>query len=64
MSSVTRLDVLKLYRNLLRYGETLKFTDKGYYKKRIRGEFQKNKILDNPEEIDFSWKVRKRSHFH
>ena len=44
--------VLGLYRTLLRKGRTLHYTDKGYYFKRIRSEFDKNKHLDKKEEIE------------
>lgn len=39
----TRSAVLQLYRDLLRYGRKLEFTDKEYYFLRIRHEFQSKK---------------------
>ena len=43
--------VIELYRNLLRKGKTLKLTDKQYYFRRIRAEFDKNKHLSQTEEV-------------
>ncbi|XP_055677016.1 MIEF1 upstream open reading frame protein [Lutzomyia longipalpis] len=48
--------VLNLYRQLLRYGERLKLTDKEYFKQRIRKEFQQNRDLTSPEDILFNFK--------
>ncbi|XP_076375217.1 mitochondrial ribosome and complex I assembly factor AltMIEF1 [Megalopta genalis] len=45
--------VLKLYRDLLRYGVNLKYTDKQYFRHRIRKSFKENKQLTDKEEIDF-----------
>lgn len=58
MSTPTAREVLRLYRNLLRYGEQLKFTDVKYYTGRIRTEFSKNKTLKSAEDIEFNFKVR------
>lgn len=49
--------VLQLYKDLLRYGQQLKLTDKDYYYSRIRKEFLKNKELTDPKSISFSFKV-------
>ena len=51
MTSVTRLKVISLYRQLLRYSESLKFTDKNYFCERIRGEYEKNKDLTDTKLI-------------
>lgn len=50
-------EVLQLYRNLLRYSRELKFTDKNYFKKRVRQEFEQNKELDSATDIEFNIKV-------
>jgi len=50
-------DVVRLYRNILRYGKQLEYTDKKYFKERIRTEFQKNKSLSNTEDQIFQYKV-------
>lgn len=56
--SVTKKEVLKLYKNLLSYSKSLTFTDRGYYRTRIIKEFEKNKTLTNAEDILHAFKVR------
>ena len=51
MTSVTRLKVISLYRQLLRYSENLQFTDKNYFCERIRCEYEKNRTLTDTERI-------------
>lgn len=48
-----RSKVLKLYKDLLRYGENLKYTDKLYFRYRIRKNFKQNRHLIDQAEIDF-----------
>lgn len=57
MSAPTRFEILRLYKDLLRYGQHLKFTDKDYFKKRIVIEFKKNKTKDNSKDIEFQYNV-------
>lgn len=57
MSTVTKIQILKLYKDLLRYGQNLTFTDKEYYSKRIRREFKKNRSLETPSDIEFNFEV-------
>ena len=45
MNLSNRSKVISLYRQLLRYSENLKYTDKSYFCHRIRGEYNKNKNL-------------------
>lgn len=45
--------ILKLYKHLLRYGEQLQFTDKQYYRRRIKETFKQNKTLTDENEIEF-----------
>ena len=52
MSSSTRSIALSLYRQLLRYGEKLYYTDKQYFNERIRGEFVKHKNLSDNKLIE------------
>lgn len=52
-----RNTVLKLYKDLLRYGENLKYTDKEYFRFRIRKNFKQNKDLIDQTEIDFQLQV-------
>ncbi|KAK5644874.1 hypothetical protein RI129_006174 [Pyrocoelia pectoralis] len=49
-------DILKLYKNLLRYGQELQYTDKHYFCKRIKNEFQQNRSLTDITEIQFNYK--------
>lgn len=58
MNRPTNQQVLRLYKNLLKYGDQLKFTDKWYYINRIRDEFKANKNLKIAEQIEFSFKVK------
>lgn len=53
----TRQQILKLYKDLLRYGETLQYTDKDFFTKKIRKEFKKNRSLEDTSEIDVNYKV-------
>lgn len=58
-----RTEALKLYKDLLRYSEKLKYTDKKYFVHRVRKDFLQNRPLQNSEQIDFHIKVRRKS-FH
>ena len=51
MSLTHRSKAVNLYRQLLRYSESLKFTDKNYFCERIRGEYEKNKDLTDTKLI-------------
>lgn len=51
----SRAAILKLYKDMLRYSETLRLTDKEFYLRRIRFEFKKNKNLTTKEESTFSF---------
>lgn len=55
--SVTRLEVLKLYKNLIKYSNTLTLTDPVYFRKRISSEFRRNKYLSKSEDILFAFQV-------
>lgn len=55
--TITSLQVKKLYKELLKYGRSLKLTDKNYYKNRIRQEFLANKELVKSDEIQFFYDV-------
>lgn len=37
------------FQDLLKYGKTLKFTDKEFYKKRVKQEFANNKNLEEKD---------------
>lgn len=49
---------LKLYKDLLRYGANLKYTDTKYFRSRIRRSFKENKHLTDQTEIDFQLQVK------
>lgn len=55
--TVTRLEVLRLYKNLIYYSRTLKLTDPVYFKGRVSSEFRSNKALADAKEITFAYKV-------
>jgi hypothetical protein len=57
MSSPTGRQVLQLYRDLLRYGRQLQFTDKNYFAHRIRKEFKQAKNIEKAEDINFHFQV-------
>lgn len=52
-----RREVLKLYKDLLRYGDNLKLTDKKYYKSRVKKDFYDNIELKNSDDIQFYLEV-------
>jgi hypothetical protein len=49
--SSRQLVVLRLYKDLLKYSQTLKYTDVEFYLSRIKQEFAKGKTLENEDEI-------------
>ncbi|XP_014482415.1 PREDICTED: uncharacterized protein LOC106748430 [Dinoponera quadriceps] len=53
---MSRYVVLKLYKDILKYGQNLRFTDKKYFRDRIREAFKTNKILTDEAAIDFQLK--------
>lgn len=54
---VERLQILKLYKEIMRYGQQLKYTDKDYFVRRVKKEFQSNKNLKVDKEIKFYYEV-------
>lgn len=50
-----RADILRLYKELLRYSEIITFTDKNYYTNKIKQGFRANK--NTPENITFLYKA-------
>ncbi len=59
--STRQLEVLRLYRDLIKYSQRLKYTDVEFYLTRIRQEFAKGKTLENEDEILRQISVRKFS---
>ena len=49
-----------LYKSLLRYGRSLQFTNKDYFYRRIRFEFEKNSVLKDCQDIQFQLDKAKR----
>ncbi|XP_017784508.1 PREDICTED: uncharacterized protein LOC108568096 [Nicrophorus vespilloides] len=50
-----KIQVLRLYKDLLRYGQQLQLTDKTYFYKRIKKEFKNNKSLSDPTKVSFNY---------
>ena len=57
----SKQQTLSLYRNILRYGQSLEYTNKEYFYKRLRGEFKRNKNLPE-DKINFYYQVKKKEH--
>lgn len=53
---MSRQAVLKLYKDILRYGETLRYTNKKYFRSRIQTAFRNNRGLSDEAAIDFQLK--------
>lgn len=62
--SVSKSDILKLYKSLHRYGQNLKYTDKDYFYQYIRGKFQETdkdtKQIENLYKKGNSFLAKKR----
>lgn len=56
-----RSQVLRLYKDLLRYGQNLQFTDKKYFKYRVKKGFVNNKHLEDTKTIQFYIEVKEQS---
>ncbi|KAG8276415.1 hypothetical protein J6590_066214 [Homalodisca vitripennis] len=61
MTKPTVKEIISLYRDLIRYSRTLKFTDKDYFLFRIKDEFRKNQNVEKPEAVEFCYKVKRKS---
>lgn len=57
MCKIQPTSVLKLYKDLLRYGQHLTFTDKKFFRQRIINEFKNNKNLKDEAEISYNFEV-------
>lgn len=42
-----------LYKQLLRYGQALQYTDKKFYFRKVRAEFENNRNLTEQDQISF-----------
>ncbi|XP_053686043.1 mitochondrial translation release factor in rescue-like [Sabethes cyaneus] len=56
-SLTTKQLVLRLYRDLRRYGSQLQYTDREYFLKRIRWEFQQKREITDLNEIEYCYKL-------
>ena len=54
------VQALRLYREILRKSRQLKFTNKEYFRKTVRKDFEKSRDLEDPKEIKFQTKVYSR----
>ncbi|XP_046414391.1 MIEF1 upstream open reading frame protein [Neodiprion virginianus] len=48
-----RIKVLRLYKDLLRYGQNLRYTDQELFKNKIKGNFRRSKDLSDVKDIEF-----------
>ena len=55
--SATGREALRLYRAILRRGNSLTYTDKDFFKRTVRKEFRRWSREKNPEEIKQQLKV-------
>ena len=53
----SKSQILQLYRSLMRYGQELKLTDKAFFSQRIRSEFNRKKLLSEPQSIKTAYEV-------
>ena len=55
-SASTSLEALSLYKSLLRYSRGLTLTDKAFFRKRIRSEFEASRKITSKAEVDLQLK--------
>lgn len=60
--SGSRGRALSLYKQLLRYSEELQFTDKDYYRREIRNQFEKYRHITEEEQIQLQFQVSQFQH--
>lgn len=54
---ITKNLILSLYKNLYKYGQQLKYTDKAFYFKFIRNQFQSVDSVSDQNKIERLYKV-------
>ncbi|XP_029640348.1 MIEF1 upstream open reading frame protein isoform X2 [Octopus sinensis] len=54
MNPASPFAIFSLYRQMIRKARTLSYTDKNFYLHRIRKEFDKNKSITDPHELQRS----------
>ncbi|CAG2175124.1 unnamed protein product [Oppiella nova] len=57
MNCVSRVDKLRLFKELVKYSNELIYTDRHFYLNRVRQEFRKHRELTAEEDIDFFYRV-------
>jgi hypothetical protein len=60
---ISRQSILKLYKGLYKYGQQLKYTDKDYYFKYIRNQFDSVKESQDSKKVERLYKVFIYFHF-
>lgn len=50
--------VINLYRNLLKEGKVLRYTDRGYYRREVRKEFERQRDEVDVAKIKDQYEVR------
>ncbi|KOB67490.1 Uncharacterized protein OBRU01_20597 [Operophtera brumata] len=56
---VARLDILRLYKDLMLYSRRITLTDPAYFRRRVVKEFKNNKILAKENDITFAYQVQR-----
>lgn len=59
-----RTKVLQLYKQLMRYGESLEFTDKKYFRYRIRKGFRENQNISVDDKKTLNFYIEVKKHFN
>ncbi|XP_052826019.1 MIEF1 upstream open reading frame protein-like [Octopus bimaculoides] len=54
MNPASPFAIFSLYRQMIRKARTLSYTDKNFYLRRVRKEFDKNKSITDPYELQRS----------
>ena len=54
---MSNFHALRLYREILRKGKQLRLTNKEYFRRTVRKDFEKHKHLEDKKEIEFQIKV-------
>lgn len=55
--SIQRSQVLRLYKDLLRYSQQLVYSDPHYVARRVKQQFEVNRSLQDAKDIEFFYQV-------
>lgn len=55
--TIERIQILNLYKQLLRYSNKLTYTNKDYYLRRVKDKFRANQNLTDSNDIEFYYMV-------